>query len=73
MRSVESPTKLAVLGNHDLWSDDRAIIKVLQDAGVTVLVNRTVRLPVPWDDVAIIGLDDPWTGMCNADEAFHRA
>jgi predicted MPP superfamily phosphohydrolase len=70
VRSVECPTKLAVLGNHDLWSDDRSIVEALQQAGAAVLVNRWVQLPDPWDDVAVVGLDDPWTGRPNADEAF---
>ena len=70
VRSVECPTKLAVLGNHDLWAEDQAIVEALQNAGVTVLINRSVHLEAPWSDVAIVGLDDPWTGTCNADEAF---
>lgn len=52
----------AVLGNHDLWADDRVIAAALRRAGVSVLVNERRRLPAPYDDIALHGLDDPWTG-----------
>jgi uncharacterized protein len=56
-----------VLGNHDWWTDDAHIVHALQAAGVNVLINRNTRLPAPFDDVSICGIDDPWTG--NADPA----
>jgi uncharacterized protein len=68
--SVESQVKVAVLGNHDLWTDDEAIVETLSTAGASVLVNRGLRLPSPWTDVAVVGLDDPWAGDCNADAAL---
>jgi len=63
--SVDCPVKLAVLGNHDLWTHDQAIVEALTDAGVRVLVNEVAPLPHPWSDVVIVGLDDPWTGRCD--------
>jgi predicted MPP superfamily phosphohydrolase len=63
--SVGCPTKLAVLGNHDLWAHDHAISEALARAGVRVLVNEATSLPEPWSDVVVIGLDDPWTGACD--------
>ncbi len=68
--SVECPVKIAVLGNHDLWTDDRAIVETLSGAGAEVLVNQSVRLPSPWADVAVVGLDDPWAGDCDAEAAL---
>ena len=65
VQSVDCPVKLAVLGNHDLWTWDRAIVEALSDAGVRVLVNEVASLPAPWSDVAVVGLDDPWTGRCD--------
>ena len=62
-----------MLGNHDLWTDYDAIAATLTDAGATVLVNSAVRLPAPWTDIAIVGLDDPWTGQCDAPAAFAEA
>jgi predicted MPP superfamily phosphohydrolase len=38
-----------------------------------VLVNAAVRLPPPHDDVAVVGLDDPWTGAPDGDRAFAGA
>ncbi|MDH4066003.1 MAG: metallophosphoesterase [Acidobacteriota bacterium] len=64
--SVACPVRLAVLGNHDLWADDGAIVEVLSGAGATVLINQAVTLPEPWDDVVVLGLDDPLTGACDA-------
>lgn len=52
-----------VLGNHDLWADDRAIVAALDRGGVRVLVNECVVLPAPFDHVTLAGLDDPWTGI----------
>lgn len=53
----------AVMGNHDLWADDAAIAAALSAAGARVLVNERVVLPAPFDHVALVGLDDPWTGV----------
>ncbi len=68
--AVPIPIKLAVLGNHDLWTTHGDIEDALGRAGVDVLVNRSVRLPAPWADVAIVGLDEPWTGTPDADLAL---
>jgi predicted MPP superfamily phosphohydrolase len=68
--AVPAPTKLAVLGNHDLWADDKAIVRALEAAGARVLVNETAFLPDPWGEVAVIGLDDPWTGSRDAAAAM---
>jgi len=60
--SVPAPLgRYAVLGNHDLWADDRRIASALRRAGAELVVNRTVRLAeLP---VSIGGLDDAWTGQ----------
>jgi uncharacterized protein len=60
----------AVLGNHDLWADDGAVVKTLQDAGATVLINQTAALS---DHVDLVGLDDPWSGVCDVDAALTDA
>jgi predicted MPP superfamily phosphohydrolase len=69
VESVPCPVKLAVLGNHDLWTSHDAIVDALSSAGVRVLVNEVASLPAPWSDVVVIGLDDPWTGTCDATAA----
>ncbi|HEY5921770.1 MAG TPA: metallophosphoesterase family protein [Kofleriaceae bacterium] len=62
LRALAAPTVFAVMGNHDLWADDRRIAQALEAAGARVLVNELVSLPAPFAHVTIAGLDDPWTG-----------
>jgi uncharacterized protein len=59
--SVSAPIKVAVLGNHDFWARPARLEVALSGAGTIVLVNEAMRLPPPHDDVALIGLDDPYT------------
>jgi predicted MPP superfamily phosphohydrolase len=63
----------AVLGNHDHWTDADYIRRQLEAAGVEVLVNRNARLPPPFSDVSICGIDDPWSGERDAASAFENA
>jgi uncharacterized protein len=65
--------KYAVLGNHDLWSDDEYITRQLASARVEVLVNQGFPLPPPFDCVSICGIDDPWTGRADVASAFADA
>jgi predicted MPP superfamily phosphohydrolase len=64
------PLKLAVLGNHDLWTRHELIEQALEAGGARVMLNDSIRLPPPHDDVVIVGLDDPWTGTVDPDKAF---
>jgi len=65
--------KYAVLGNHDLWAEDRRIVEQLNSCGVEVLVNRNRTLPAPFDCISVCGIDDPWTGRADVAEAFRDA
>lgn len=49
---------VAVLGNHDHWTDARAVRGALEAAGVTVLANDAVER----GPLAIVGIDDGFTG-----------
>lgn len=60
--AVPARTKIAVMGNHDLWTHHERLEAALAGAGARVLVNDAVRLPPPHDEVAVLGLDDAWTG-----------
>jgi predicted MPP superfamily phosphohydrolase len=71
--SIDVPLKVAVLGNHDLWTRHELIEDALRAGGARVLLNETAVLPPPFDDVALVGLDDPWTGEVDADRAFAAA
>lgn len=68
--SVPARTKIAVLGNHDLWTDHALLEGALAEAGATVLINDALRLPDPHGEVAILGLDDPWTGRPDGKRAI---
>ena len=63
----------AVLGNHDIWNGRATIEAALAKAGVEVLVNRSVGLAAPFGQVSICGIDDPWTGVPSASDAFAGA
>ncbi len=64
--AVPAAVKVAVLGNHDLWTFHDRLERALRDAGATVLINDALRLPPPHDGVALLGIDDPWTGEPDA-------
>jgi len=70
---VPVPTKVAILGNHDLWTHHDRIEEALRRAGARVLINDAAFLPPPFEDVAIIGLDDVWTGQPDAAAAMRAA
>jgi predicted MPP superfamily phosphohydrolase len=66
-RQIEAPLgKFAVLGNHDLYADDEYIVERLAAAGVRTLNNECARLPPPFDEIVLCGLDDPTVGSPNA-------
>jgi predicted MPP superfamily phosphohydrolase len=65
--------RYAVLGNHDHWSGGEVVTAHLEDAGITVLTNRHVRLKSPFGDVSICGLDDHTSGAPDANAAFAGA
>jgi predicted MPP superfamily phosphohydrolase len=74
LAQIEAPLgKFAVLGNHDLIADDEYIVERLAAAGVRTLVNANVRLPAPYDQLYICGLDDFTDGSPNAAAALEGA
>ncbi|MEM1441689.1 MAG: metallophosphoesterase [Verrucomicrobiota bacterium] len=48
----------AVLGNHDRWSYDEVMPRLLEQAGIRLLINEAVDFP----DFAVAGLDSYWGG-----------
>lgn len=67
---VPAPRKFAVLGNHDLWTRHEVIEDALVRAGVKILSNRAALVESTNGAVAIIGLDDPWTGSMDVARAL---
>jgi len=49
---------LAVLGNHDYWTDPRRVTAALEAAGVTVLDNRAERR----GPITVAGISDAFSG-----------
>jgi uncharacterized protein len=71
LTSIPAPAgKFAVLGNHDYWAGGREIIRALERADVEVLTNRNRRLPPPFQQVTVCGLDDDISGYPDAEPAF---
>lgn len=65
--------RYSVPGNHDHYADADGVRRRLDAAGVETLVNRAVRLPTPWSEVWICGLDDPGDGRPDAAAAMEGA
>lgn len=71
LATVPAPLgRYAVLGNHDHWADGTEVVRHLQHAGIEVLTNRNVRLPDPFANVSLCGVDDHLSGEPDADAAF---
>jgi uncharacterized protein len=74
LRQIEAPLgKFAVLGNHDLYADDEYILERLAAAGVRTLVNETVRLAPPFEEIFLCGLDDATAGAPDPAAALRGA
>lgn len=74
LRDIPAPLgRFAVMGNHDLWADDRYLVSALEREGIRVLVNESASLPAPFEHVSVSGLDDPWVGVADAGAAFRGA
>ncbi|MES2922617.1 MAG: metallophosphoesterase [Verrucomicrobiota bacterium] len=53
----------AVMGNHDGWAGDRAIIKrQFEKAGISFLINQHCLLAVRGESLAVAGTDFVWLG-----------
>src|SRR4030095_13614316 len=58
---------------HDYWTDAERIAGTLQEAGIEMLTNRCVRLPVPYQHISLCGIDDHTTGAPDVHAAFDNA
>lgn len=67
LREVPAPWgRFAVLGNHDYWAEAQPIVRALERVGIEVLINSSRRLPPPFADVSVAGLDDHMAGHPDA-------
>jgi len=60
LRPIASKGTFAVLGNHDYWTDPEAVGRVVREAGITLLTNRSERVTLGSREVMLTGYDYPW-------------
>jgi uncharacterized protein len=53
---------LAVLGNHDYWTNNKLVTKVLSQYQIRVLKNELFTLQRNKEELVIAGIDDVWSG-----------
>lgn len=76
----EKPT-FACLGNHDggEWAlrnggykDTNLVVKLLQNAGIIILINNSIKLRINDNNIVIVGIDDFWSNSYNPNVAFSK-
>lgn len=68
---VDAPLGVyAVLGNHDHWEGAGAITAQLESEDVQVLTNRHVVIQKGKTQLALVGIDDLWSGSPDWQAAF---
>lgn len=66
----EGAHRLAVLGNHERWTNEKLAVAELTKAGFAPLVNASERVKVNGADLWIVGVNDPYTGADRLDRAL---
>jgi predicted MPP superfamily phosphohydrolase len=62
VEGIPARWKMAVLGNHDLWTRHDRLEAALEAVGVEWIINRGRPLDGEHRAIGVFGLDDPWTG-----------
>ncbi|HEY3379347.1 MAG TPA: metallophosphoesterase [Armatimonadota bacterium] len=62
---------VAVLGNHDYWTDGREVTRALSANGIRALRNASVALSRGNARLWIVGIDDAWKGFDDFATALH--
>lgn len=68
-KAVNAPT-VAVLGNHDYWSDPVAVDQILQNSQVEALRNQVYTVQRNQAQLHIGGVDDVWAGAADLDQVM---
>jgi hypothetical protein len=63
-------TRLAVLGNHDRWTNERLAVQELRAHGFTTLVNESRRLRLRGAGIWMVGVNDLSTHADRLEQAF---
>jgi len=53
----------AIMGNHDLWTDNTIIKAALDEVGLPWLINEGLTLTAGRSPLYLAGLDDGWSGQ----------
>lgn len=63
LRNLSAPLGVfAVLGNHDYWLDGARVTRALENSGIRVLTNKSVKMNFADTQFWLSGFDDSWTG-----------
>lgn len=54
---------VAILGNHDLWTNAAVVVQGFSEVGIPVLKNSGFPLTIGADMLYLAGLDDGWSGQ----------
>lgn len=68
VRTFAAPV-VAVLGNHDHWSGADEVRRALRRAGAELLDNAHTRITLRHQSLALVGLDDAYTGHADVARA----
>lgn len=68
-KGIKAPV-VAVLGNHDHWSDPMAVHQILQNSQVEDLSNRVYTVQRNQAQLQIGGVDDVWVGAADLDQVL---
>ncbi len=63
--------KLAVLGNHDHWTDAAMTREYLRKSGAVDLTNTNVLIGKGGEEICFAGVGDVWEDTQKIDEAYH--
>jgi predicted MPP superfamily phosphohydrolase len=63
----------SVLGNHDLWLDERAVKAAFAQAGLPLLMNQGIEVNAGNGSLYLAGLEDGWSGRPDLRQALENA
>ena len=69
MKEIEGPA-VAVLGNHDYWSDGEGARLALERAHIPVLRNQRTEITLKGATLDLVGIDDAVTAQADPRRAF---
>ena len=62
----------AILGNHDYWTDVKAVREMFKASGIINLTNTVYTLSRDQEYLHLCGVDDVWEGNVRLDDVLHQ-